>query len=92
MYQDIITIAVVTVIAFYALYRMWFRGEVDGSRLIAKQSMAPQKVNIIILLVAAFIIKTILAVRKATVWIFHVFAHGLKQYLPEVFLTFTREM
>ncbi|MDD5993395.1 MAG: glycosyltransferase family 39 protein [Clostridiales bacterium] len=64
MYQDIITIAVVTVIAFYALYRMWFQGEVDGSRLIAKQSMAPQKVNIIILLVAAFIIKTILAVRN----------------------------
>ena len=64
MYQDILTIAVVSVIAFLALYWMWFQGEVDGSRLIAKDSMRKQKFNIILVLVAAFIVKAILAVKN----------------------------
>ena len=51
MYQDILTIAVVTVFAFFAIYWMWFQGEVDGSRLIAKNSMKQQKFNIILVLV-----------------------------------------
>ena len=58
MYQDILTIAVVTVFAFFAIYWMWFQGEVDGSRLIAKNSMKQQKFNIILVLVAAFIVKS----------------------------------
>lgn len=64
MYQDILTIAVVTVFAFFAIYWMWFQGEVDGSRLIAKNSMKQQKFNIILVLVAAFIVKAILAVKN----------------------------
>ena len=30
MYQDILTIAVVTVFAFFAIYWMWFQGVVVG--------------------------------------------------------------
>lgn len=59
MYQDILTIAVVIRILLFADLLVWFQGEVDGSRLIAKNSMKQQKFNIILVLVAAFIVKAI---------------------------------
>ncbi len=61
--QDMITIVVLTVIAFVALYVLWFRGEVEGNNILVKKDMKIQMVNILLLLGAAFIIKAILAVK-----------------------------
>lgn len=61
--QDMITVVVFTVIAFVALYVFWFRGEVEGNKVLVRQDMKFQVINILLLLGAAFIIKTILAVR-----------------------------
>lgn len=61
--NDIITIVVITAVAFVALYGIWINNEVDGTKMLNQKDMKLRYANIMLLLGAAFIIKSILAVK-----------------------------
>lgn len=63
MYNDIITVTVLTALLLLAVYHWWFQNEVEGYTLIAKKSMKIQWANIIIVIGLAFIVKAIIAVK-----------------------------
>lgn len=58
-----ITVTVISVIVMAGLYLLWFQDEVEGRKLLMAKDMKLQWVNLALLLGAAFVIKSILAVR-----------------------------
>lgn len=61
--SDIITVTVITVVALVAMYSLFLKTEVEGTKVLFQRDMKPQIANIGLLLAAAFIIKALLAVR-----------------------------
>ena len=61
-YANYCTIIVIFAIAFFALYSMWFKHEVDGATVIMKKDMKRNWFNVGFLLFAAFIVKALFAV------------------------------
>lgn len=60
---DMMTVIVITVTVFAVLYYLWFDNEVKGNVVLLQKKMRPQWFNLIFLLGAALIVKSILAVR-----------------------------
>ncbi len=60
---DMITVVVIMVTVLAVLYLLWFENEVKGKTVLAKKDMRPQWFNLLLLLGAALVIKSIFAVK-----------------------------
>lgn len=60
---DMFTVVVIMVTVLAVLYLLWFENEVKGKIVLGRKSMRPQWFNLLLLLGAALVIKSIFAVK-----------------------------
>ncbi len=86
---DILVVAVLTIIGLWGLYRFWFAGEVAGRTVVGNHDSRVNWVNILLVLGAAFVVKSIMAVKNPgyvsdldcfRIWSDMIREHGISQF------------
>ncbi len=87
--NDILVVAVMTVVVLWGLYCFWFKKEVTQTVTLQEKDMKINKFNIIALLALAFVIKSIMAVKNEgyvsdlncfRAWSDMVYEHGISEF------------